>query len=81
MFLLKKLKKIALNWNDDKIIQSIVPIETDIHGKIKDLVCKKKKTKRNNVIKQHKIVWLSLYYKRRPKKSLSKLARNFWPSI
>ena len=43
MFLLKKLKKIALNWNDDKIIQSIVPIETDIHVKIKDLICKKKK--------------------------------------
>ena len=40
-------------------MQSIDSIETYAYGTSKDLICKKKETKCNNVIKQNKI-WLTL---------------------
>ena len=35
----------------------------------KDVIYKKDKFRRNNIIKQHKNVWLWLYYKRRHKRT------------
>ena len=35
-------------------MQSIDSIETYAYGTIKDLICKKEKIKRNNIIKQYK---------------------------
>ena len=40
-------------------MQSIDSIETYAYGTSKDLICKKKEAKCNNVIKQNKI-WLTL---------------------
>ena len=50
------INKIALSSNDDKKMQSIDLIETYEHGTSKDLICKKDKIKRNNIIKQYKKV-------------------------
>ena len=54
----EEINKIALNSNDNKIIQSIDSIETYAHGMSKDLVCKKKEIKCNNIMKQYKNVLL-----------------------
>ena len=54
MFLLKKLSKIALSSNDDKRMQLSDSIEKYAYGMNKDLVCKKKEIKCNNIIKQYK---------------------------
>ena len=50
----KEIIKIALSSNDDKIIQSINLVKTYAYGTCKDLICKKDKTKSNNIIKQCK---------------------------
>ena len=50
----EKTKKIVLNSNDDKRIQSIVSIETYPHELSKDLVNEKEEIKCNNKIKQCK---------------------------
>ena len=55
-FLLKRINKIALSSNDDKGIQSTDSIETYAHGTNKDLVCNKKESKCNNIIKQYENV-------------------------
>ena len=52
----EEINKIALSSNDDKRMQSIDLIETYAHGTSKDLICKKEKSKRNNIIKQYKNV-------------------------
>ena len=51
---IEEINKIALNSNDDKIIQSIDLIETFAYGTSKDLVSKKQEIKCNNIIKQYK---------------------------
>ena len=55
----KEINKIALNSSDDKRIQSIDLTEIYAYGTKKDKICKKEKTKCNNIIKQCK-KWLSL---------------------
>ena len=50
------INKTALISNDDKRMQSIDSIETYAYGMSKDLICKKEKIKRNNIIKQYKNV-------------------------
>ena len=45
----EEVNKIAMSANDDKRIRSIDSIETYAHGTSKDLVCKKEKTKCNNI--------------------------------
>ena len=45
------IKKIALNSYDDKGIQPIGLIETYADGTSKDLIYKKEKNKRDNIIK------------------------------
>ena len=52
----KETNKIALSANDDKRIQSIDSIETYAIGISKDLACKNRKIKCNNIIKQYKNV-------------------------
>ena len=54
MFLLKKIKKIALSANDDKRMQSIDTIETYAYGKSNVLISGKEKIKCSNIIKQYK---------------------------
>ena len=54
MFFTEIINKIALNSNDDNRMQSIDLIETYAYGMGKDLICKKEKTKRNNIVKQYK---------------------------
>ena len=49
-------KKIALSSYDDKRIQPIGLIETYVDGTGKDLIYKKEKNKRDNIIKQYKNV-------------------------
>ena len=44
-------------------MQSIDLIEIYAYGTSRDQVCKKGETKLNSIIKQHKNVWLWLYYK------------------
>ena len=53
MYLLKMLAKLHCP-SDDEIMQSIDSIETYVHQTSKDLICKKEKTKCNNIIKQCK---------------------------
>ena len=48
----EEINKIALNWSDDKRMQSIDPIETDLYGASKDLVSEKEEIKCNNKIKR-----------------------------
>ena len=48
------ISKIVLSSNDDKRMQSIDLIRTDAHGTSKDLICKKEKSKHNNIMKQYK---------------------------
>ena len=57
MFFLKKLKRFQSS-KDDKRMQSTNLIETYAYGKSKDLICKKEKIKRNNIIKEYKNVEL-----------------------
>ena len=52
IFILKKIKSIALSSNDDKRIQSIDLIE--IYEVSKDLVSEKEQIKCNNMIKRYK---------------------------
>ena len=52
MLLLNKINKIALSSSDDKRMQSIDSIETFAYGTSKDLVYKKEKIKRNNIIQK-----------------------------
>ena len=52
----EETNKIALSANDDKRIQSIDSIETYAIGTSKDLACKNRKIKCNNIIKQYKNV-------------------------
>ena len=56
IFLLKKLIRLLhlISSNDDKRMQSTDLIETYAHGTCKDLICKKEKIKRDNIIKQYK---------------------------
>ena len=49
----------ALSLNADKRLQSTDSIETYTHGMSKDLIWKKEKTERINIIKQYK-KWLIL---------------------
>ena len=51
----EEIKKSALSSNDDKKIQSIDAIETYEYGMSKDLMQKKEKINRINIIKQYKI--------------------------
>ena len=53
---MKEIKKIALTSNDDKRIKSINSIETYAYRTSKDLIRKKEKNKRNNIINQYKTV-------------------------
>ena len=50
-------------------MQSIDSMETYAYGTSKDLICKKEKIKRYDIIKQYKKVLLWLYYKRRHAKT------------
>ena len=55
MYLLKKLKKIALRASYDKRMQSIDSIETYAYRTSKNLICKtENKTVCNGIIKQYK---------------------------
>ena len=56
MFFTEIINKIALNSNGDNRMQSIDLTETYAYGMGKDLICKKEKTKRNNIVKQYKNV-------------------------
>ena len=56
LFFTEGINKITLSSNDDKGIESIDLIETRAYRTRKDLVCKKKETKRNYIIKQFKNV-------------------------
>ena len=49
----KEVNKIALSPNDDKRMQSIDSTELSAYGTSKDLVCKKKEIKCNDMIKQY----------------------------
>ena len=53
MFLLKKINKMALSSDDDKIMQSIYFIETYAYGTGKGLVSEKEEIKCKKLIKQH----------------------------
>ena len=57
----EKINKISLISNDDKRILSIHSTETYVYVMSKDLISKKEKIKRNNVIKQNKNVEFWLY--------------------
>ena len=50
------INHIALSSNDDKRMQSIDLIETYAYQTSKDLICKKEKIKRDNIIKQYENV-------------------------
>ena len=52
----EEINKIALSSNDDKKIQSIDSVKTYANGMKKDLVCKNKKIKYNNITTQYKTV-------------------------
>ena len=47
------MNKIALSPNDDKRMQSFDSAELYPYGTSKDLLCKKKENKCNNMIKQY----------------------------
>ena len=50
----EEISKIALGSNDDKRMQSIDLIETDVYGTSKNLVSEKEENKFNNIIKWYK---------------------------
>ena len=50
----EEINKSSLSSNDDKRIKSIDLVETYAYRTSKDLVCKKEKNKRSNIIKQYK---------------------------
>ena len=52
----EEINKIALSSNDDKKIKSIDSVKTYANGMKKDLVCKNKKIKCNNIKTQYKTV-------------------------
>ena len=52
----EEINKIALSSNSDKRMQSIYSIKTYAYVTNKDLICKKEKIKRNNIIIQYKNV-------------------------
>ena len=52
----EEINNIALGSNDDKRIPSIDSTETYAHGMNKDLIWKKEKIKRVNILKQYKNV-------------------------
>ena len=52
----EEIDKIALNLNDDKIMQTMDLIETYAYGTSKDLVSGKEKIKCDNLIKQYKMI-------------------------
>ena len=54
MFSLKKLTRLLLSSNDDKIMQSIGSIETYAYGTSKDLVSDRENIKCNSIIKWYK---------------------------
>ena len=54
----EEINKIALSLNDGKRMQSIDSMETYAYGTSKDLICKKEKIKRYDIIKQYKKVLL-----------------------
>ena len=56
MSVTEEINKIALNSNDDKLMQSINSVETYPHGMDKHLIWKKEKVKRMDIIKQYKNV-------------------------
>ena len=50
------ISKIALNSNNDRPMRPIDSIDRYAYGTSKDLICKKEKIKRNNIMKQYKNV-------------------------
>ena len=52
----EEINKTALNWNNDKRIQSIDSIEKYAHGMSKDHIWKREKNKRLNIIRKCKYV-------------------------
>ena len=52
----QEINKTALNWNNDKRIQSIDSTEKYAHGTGKDHIWKREKNKRLNIIRKHKYV-------------------------
>ena len=77
----EEINKIALGSNDIKRMQKIDLIETYAYGMSKGLVSEEEEIKCNKIIKQYKKVKLWLYYKRRHKRTQSKLARNSRSSL
>ena len=55
-FFTEEINETALSSSDDKRIQSIDLTETYAYRTSKDLVCKEKEIKYNNIIKQYKNV-------------------------
>ena len=51
----EEINKIKLTSNDDKRTQSIDAVEMYAYGMRNNLVCKKEKIKRINLIKQYKL--------------------------
>ena len=68
MFLLKKLKKIELRSNDGKRIPSIDSIEIYSHRMNNNLIWKREKFKRINIIRKYKNAEFRLYFKRKNKR-------------
>ena len=54
----EEINKMALCSNGDKRIQPIDSIETHSHGISKDLIWKKEKSKRANIIRKYKYISL-----------------------
>ena len=50
----KEMTKVALSSNNDKRMQWIDSIETDVYGTSKTLVSEKEEIKCNNIIKRYK---------------------------
>ena len=50
----RDIRKIALTSNDDRRMQSIDSIEKNAHGRSKDLIWKKERIERINLIKHYK---------------------------
>ena len=55
----KEMTKVALSSNNDKRMQWIDSIETDVYGTSKTLGSEKEEIKCNNIIKRYK-TWLTL---------------------
>ena len=52
----EEINKTALNWNNDKRIQSIDSIEKYAHGMSKDHIWKIERNKRLNIVRKYKYV-------------------------